>query len=157
MDSRPGCPAKLPAAAAAGFVWDGDARFCPAAVMGFPSSGSGLVMCGLPVHRFRKAERSAVRLRGEGDVLAPPCVSNLWVGQKTAERLRFGSVATDIPSSFSMASAELRVDYVDVAFADGSSFVLPSDFTVITAYRREEATRNVVRFSNCDSFRAKRG
>jgi len=68
--------------------------------------------------------------------------------------LRFTSSTTDIPADFPMASADLQIDYANVAFADGSSFLLPSDFTLITAYRREEATRNVVQFRSCHKFRA---
>jgi hypothetical protein len=60
-------------------------------------------------------------------------VANYGFDQKTGQLVRFGSVATDIPPGFSMASAELRIDYVDVAFAGGSWFVLPSAFTGITA------------------------
>ncbi|MGH9494940.1 MAG: VWA domain-containing protein, partial [Candidatus Sulfotelmatobacter sp.] len=75
--------------------------------------------------------------------------------QKTGRLLRFTSVAQEIPTTFAMAAASLVIDYDNVAFTDGSSFVLPADFTVNTTYRREEPTRNVVQFRNCHKFRAK--
>ena len=95
------------------------------------------------------------RLHGENEMLAPPYKGELWVDQKTGGLVKFDSVAMDIPSTFSMASASLEIDYQDVAFADGSSFALPYDFTVTTAYRRQDSTRNVVQFRNCHKFRAK--
>ena len=45
--------------------------------------------------------------------------------------------------------------YESVAFEDGSSFVLPTDFSVSTHYLGEEAKRNSVRLTNCHKFRAK--
>ena len=88
-------------------------------------------------------------------MLAPPYRGELWVDQKTGELLRFGSVATNIPKDFPMAAAELQIDYANVAFADGSSFVLPADFAVTTSLRGQEATRNLVQFRSCHKFRAK--
>ena len=95
------------------------------------------------------------RLHGGNDILAPPYKGELWVDQKTGQLLRFGSVATGIPPTFPMAGAELQIDYASVAFADGSSFDLPADFTVTTTYRGQQPTRNVVQFRNCHKFRAK--
>jgi VWFA-related protein len=95
------------------------------------------------------------RMHGNSQVLAPPYKGELWVDQKTGELLRFGSVATDFPSTFPMAEAELQIDYANVAFPDGSSFVLPADFTLTTDYRGQGITRNVVQFRNCHKFRAK--
>jgi len=106
-------------------------------------------------YRIAKQNDPLWRLHGENGVLAPPYQGELWVDQATGNLLRFTSVATDIPHSFSMASAELRIDYSKVPFADGSSFVLPEDFTLTTAVRGEEATRNVVQFRSCHKFRAK--
>ncbi len=95
------------------------------------------------------------RLHGGRGVLAPPYEGELWVDQITGDLVRFTSVATNIPPSFPMTSAELRIDYSNVPFADGSSFVLPADFTLTTAVRAEEPTRNVVQFRGCHKFRAK--
>jgi VWFA-related protein len=89
------------------------------------------------------------------DMFAPPYRGELWVDQKTGGLLRFGSVATYLPKDFAMAAAELQIDYANVAFADGSSFVLPADLTVTTTFRGEETTRNLVQFRSCHKFRAK--
>jgi hypothetical protein len=95
------------------------------------------------------------RLHGGNEVLAPPYQGELWIDQKTGELLRFSSVATDIPKTFPTAAAALQIDYADVPFADGSSFVLPADFTVTTSVRGRETMRNLVQFRNCHKFRAK--
>ena len=95
------------------------------------------------------------RLSTGQETLAPPYKGELWVDQQTGELLRFGSVATDIPKTFAVADAEAQVDYADVVFADGTSFVLPADFTVTSALRGQQSTRNLVQFRNCHKFRAK--
>jgi VWFA-related protein len=95
------------------------------------------------------------RLHGENGVLAPSYKGELWVDQEGGKLLRFTSAALEIPPAFAMAAASLEIDYANVAFSDGSSFVLPSDFTVNTTYRHEDPTRNIVRFRNCHKFRAK--
>lgn len=95
------------------------------------------------------------RLSDGKEAVAPPYKGELWVDQKTGELLRFGSVATGIPSTFAVADAEAQVDYADVVFADGTSFVLPADFTVTSALRGQKSTRNLVQFRNCHKFRAK--
>jgi VWFA-related protein len=53
-----------------------------------------------------------------------------------------------------MAGADLQINYASVRFGDGSSFILPANFTVTTSYRGQEPTRNVVQFRNCQKFRA---
>jgi hypothetical protein len=95
------------------------------------------------------------RLHGADQVIAPPYGGELWVDQRTSEVLRFSSVAKEIPKTFPMAAAAEQVGYESVAFEDGSSFVLPTDFSVSTHYRGEEATRNSVRVTNCHKFRAR--
>jgi VWFA-related protein len=95
------------------------------------------------------------RLRTEDQVVAPPYGGELWVDQKTGNLLRFRSVARDIPPTFPTQSAELQTDYDNVAFGDGTSFLLPVQATVATKYRGEESTRNVLQFRNCHKFRAK--
>ncbi len=94
------------------------------------------------------------RLHGGDQVVAPPYRGELWVDQQSGELLRFGSIAHDLPETFQMAGAELQIDYASLRFGDGSSFVLPTDFTVTTTYRGQEPTRNVVQFRNCQKFRA---
>jgi len=95
------------------------------------------------------------RLNSGFDMFAPPYRGELWVDQKTGGLLRFGSVATYLPKDFPMAAAELQIDYANVAFSDGSSFILPADYTVTTSFRGKEATRNLVQFRSCHKFRAK--
>lgn len=107
------------------------------------------------IYRILKQNDPLWRLHGNGEVLAPPYNGELWIDEKTGNLLRFTSAAIDIPASFAMSGAALEIDYADVQFGDGSAFVLPSDFTITTALRREEATRNVVRFANCHKFRAR--
>jgi VWFA-related protein len=94
------------------------------------------------------------RLHGGDQVLAPPYKGEIWIDEKTGELLRFGSVARDLPDTFQMAGADLQINYASVRFGDGSSFILPADFTVTTSYRAQEPTRNVVQFRNCQKFRA---
>jgi len=106
-------------------------------------------------YRIVKQNDPLSRLHGGDEVSAPPYDGELWVDEKSGQLLRFGSVAQEIPETFPMLGAQLQVDYAIVAFADGSSFVLPADFAVTTTYRGEEATRNVVQFRNCHKFRAK--
>ena len=86
------------------------------------------------------------RLHGGDAVLAPPYGGELWVDQKNGELLRFRSTAKEIPPTFPMQSAELLTDYDHVAFGDGTAFVLPVTATVMTRFRGEEDTRNVVQF-----------
>jgi len=95
------------------------------------------------------------RLHGADQVIAPPYGGELWVDQRTSEVLRFSSVAKEIPKTFPMSAVAEQVGYESVAFEDGSSFVLPTGFSVSTHYRGEEATRNSVRVTNCHKFRAK--
>jgi VWFA-related protein len=95
------------------------------------------------------------RLHSEYQVVAPPYRGELWVDQKTGELLHFDSFAKDIPESFPMTGAELRIDYASVGFGNGSTFVLPAEFSVTTAYMGQEATRNLVEFRNCHRFEAK--
>jgi VWFA-related protein len=95
------------------------------------------------------------RLHGADQVIAPPYGGELWVDQSTSEVLRFSSVAKEIPKTFPMSAAAEQVGYESVAFEDGSSFILPTDFSVSTHYRGEEATRNSVHLTSCHKFRAK--
>ena len=95
------------------------------------------------------------RLRTEDRVIAPPYGGELWVDSKTGDLLRFRSVATDIPKDFPTQSADLQTDYLNVAFADGTSFPLPVAATIATRQQGEELRRNVLQFRNCHKFRAK--
>ena len=106
-------------------------------------------------YRIVKQNDPLWRLRTEDEMVAPPYEGELWVDEKTGDLLRFRAVADDIPVSFPTQSAELLTDYDKVDFADGTGFVLPAQATVATKFRREEATRNVLRFRNCRKFRAR--
>ncbi len=105
-------------------------------------------------YRIVKQNDPLWRLHGNGQVLAPPYGGELWVDQETGGLLRFRQVATGIPSSFPTRSAELMTEYGTVAFADGTSFLLPVEATVATRSREESTRRNVLRFQNCHKFRA---
>ena len=106
-------------------------------------------------YQIAKQNNPLWRLHSEYQVVAPPYRGELWVDERTGELLHFDSIAKDLPESFPMTGAELRIDYASVGFGSGSSFVLPADFTVTTAYMGQEATRNVVEFRNCHRFEAK--
>jgi VWFA-related protein len=95
------------------------------------------------------------RLHQGDQSVAPPYAGEVWIDQQTGAVLHFRATANDIPDSFPMAGAEEQLGYQSVAFEDGSSLVLPTDFTVSTTYRGDVATRNVVRLTNCHKFRAK--
>jgi len=93
-------------------------------------------------------------LRSEDQLAAPPYAGELWVDEKTGDVLRFRSTAKDVPALFPIRSAEILTDYDNVAFPDGTSFLLPVKSTVATRHRQEELTRNVVEFHGCHKFRA---
>ncbi len=94
-------------------------------------------------------------LSGEDQVTAPPYAGELWVDQKTGAVLRFRSAAKDLPASFPMRSAEIVIDYDNVAFGDGTAFVLPAASSIATRFQGMEPSRNVVQFRGCHKFRAK--
>jgi VWFA-related protein len=94
-------------------------------------------------------------LSGEDQVTAPPYAGELWVDQKTGAVLRFRSAAKDLPASFPMRSAEILIDYDNVAFGDGTAFVLPAASSIATRFQGMEPSRNVVQFRGCHKFRAK--
>jgi VWFA-related protein len=93
-------------------------------------------------------------LRSEDQLAAPPYGGELWVDEKTGEVLRFRSTAKDVPALFPIRSAEILTDYDNVAFPDGTSFLLPVKSTVATRHRQQELTRNIVEFHGCHKFRA---
>jgi len=94
------------------------------------------------------------QLRAADQILAPPYTGELWVDQRTGEVLRFRSAAKNLPSSFPMQNAEVTIDYDNVAFGDGTAFVLPVASSVATRFRGFEPTRNVVQFRGCRRFHA---
>jgi VWFA-related protein len=106
-------------------------------------------------YRIVKQNDPLWRLRTEDEMVAPPYEGELWVDQKSGDLLRFRSVAKEIPKDFPTQSAELQTDYDNVAFADGTAFVLPVAASVATRQQGEALKRNVLQFRNCHKFRAK--
>lgn len=105
-------------------------------------------------YKIARQEEPLWQLRTGDDVLAPPYSGELWVDQKSGGVLRFTSKANDLPGTFPMQSAEVRIDYDNVAFGDGTSFILPVTSSVATQFRGYESTRNLVQFRGCHKFRA---
>lgn len=106
-------------------------------------------------YRIAKQNDALWRLRAEGKMVAPPYHGEVWVDAKTGAVLRFRSIARDLPEDFPMSEAEQQIDYEKVAFEDGSSFVLPMDFTVLSTFGDDLPIRNMVRLRNFHEFRAK--
>lgn len=94
------------------------------------------------------------RLRVKDQVVAPPYHGQLWIDEDKGWLRRLEVQATEIPEDFPMSSADLQIDYMDVAFDDGTSFVLPVKSVVNDANRKGAVARNVLEFSNCHKFRA---
>jgi len=94
------------------------------------------------------------RLRVRDQVVAPPYHGQLWIDEDTGNLLRLQVVATEIPRSFPMRRADLQIDYGDVLFGDGTSFVLPLKSVANSADRDGSQNRNVLQFRNCHKFRA---
>lgn len=95
------------------------------------------------------------QLRADENVLAPPYGGEVWVDSKTGGVLKFVSSARDLPRSFPIQSCAVMTEYQDVAFGDGTSFVLPASSSVTTQFAGFDPTRNVVEFSGCHKFRAR--
>jgi VWFA-related protein len=93
-------------------------------------------------------------LRAGDQLAAPPYNGELWIDVKTGDVLHFRSTAKDLPATFPVRDAEVVTDYQNVAFPDGTGFLLPVKSTVATRHRQEELTRNVVEFHGCHKFRA---
>ena len=94
------------------------------------------------------------RLRVQDRVVAPPYHGQLWIDEETGTLLRLQVVATEIPRSFPLRRAELQIDYGNVRFGDGTSFVLPLKSVINNADRDGRQNRNVLQFRNCHKFRA---
>jgi VWFA-related protein len=105
-------------------------------------------------YHIAKQNEPLWRLHAADQVLAPPYEGELWIDQKNGEVLRFESTAKEFPKNFPLTRAGLEIDYENIAFADGSVFVLPTNFSASTTFEGGEATRNVVRLTDCHKFRA---
>ncbi len=106
-------------------------------------------------YHIAKQNEPLWRLHAADQVVAPPYEGELWIDQKTGQVLRFEATAKEFPTSFSLTRASVQIDYENIAFADGSVFVLPTSFAASTAFADGESTRNVVRLTDCHKFRAK--
>jgi VWFA-related protein len=93
-------------------------------------------------------------LQARDQIIAPAYSGELWIDQKDGAVLRFRSVAKDMPPAFPMKDVALQIDYQEVVFADGTTFVLPVDSTLTNTIAGEETSRNVVQFRDCHKFRA---
>lgn len=105
-------------------------------------------------YHIAKQNEPLWRLHATDQVVAPPYEGQLWIDQKTGEVLRFESTAKQFPPNFPLTRAGLEIDYENIAFADGSAFVLPTNFGVSTTFEGGGSTRNVVRLTDCHKFRA---
>jgi len=94
------------------------------------------------------------RLRADGQLATPPYHGELRIDRKTGALLRMNMVADDFPADFPLRSANVQIEYEDVGFGDGSSFVLPVKSVVNAVDHRGKRNRNVLEFYNCHKFRA---
>jgi hypothetical protein len=92
-------------------------------------------------------------LQAGGQQVAPPYHGQVWVEENSGNLLRLEVAATELPQSFAMRSAEIHVEYQNVRFGDGTSFVLPLKAVVNTARRDGGSDRNVLEFSHCHRFK----
>ena len=106
-------------------------------------------------YRIARQNEPLWQLRTSDKIVSPPYTGELWVDANTGEVAHFESSAQKLPSSFAIQSAEILTDYENVAFSDGTAFVLPVTSAVATQFRGLEPTRNVAQFSGCHKFRAK--
>jgi hypothetical protein len=94
------------------------------------------------------------RLHVQDQVLAPPYNGQLRIDEDHGILLQLQLAATKLSETFPMSSADLQIDYEDVLFADGTSFVLPLKSEVNSYDHKGRHNRNVLEFRNCHKFRA---
>jgi len=94
------------------------------------------------------------QLRAGNEIAAPAYGGELWVDKQDGHILRVQYAAKDLQRSFPMRSAEIRTDYAEVPFGDGTAFVLPVVSSTTTQFQRYDPTRNTIRFLGCHKFRA---
>ena len=93
-------------------------------------------------------------LEAGGQSVAPPYHGQLWIDEDTGALVQLQVIAADLPQDFPMRSASLQIDYQDVAFGDGTSFVLATKSVVDTSNRDGSSNRNMLEFSQCHKFAA---
>ncbi|HZP22188.1 MAG TPA: hypothetical protein VFB04_02000 [Terriglobales bacterium] len=94
------------------------------------------------------------RLHWKDQVTAPPVHGQLRIDAQKATLLRLVVAASELPRSFPMRTADVDIKYDNVAFGDGTSFVLPVESVVNGVDRNGTRTRNELRFEKCQKFRA---
>lgn len=92
-------------------------------------------------------------LQSGAEQVAPPYHGQIWIDEDSGNLLRMEMASSELPQHFGMRSVDLAVDYQDVAFGDGGSFVLPSKAVVNTGQRDGSSDRNVLEFSQCHKFK----
>lgn len=92
-------------------------------------------------------------LQAGGEQVAPPYHGQLWIEEDSGNLLRLEMAATELPQHFAMRSVDLEVEYQNVPFGDGTSFVLPAKAVVNTGQRDGSSDRNVLEFSHCHKFK----
>jgi hypothetical protein len=105
-------------------------------------------------YRIAHQDVPAWRLHVHGQVLAPPYHGQLLINEDSGQLFRLQVVATEIPPAFPLRSADLEIDYQDVSFGDGTSFVLPLQSVVNGSDHDGRNNSNVLEFRNCHKFRA---
>lgn len=94
------------------------------------------------------------RLHMRDKVAAPPYHGELRIDKKTGELRQLQVESTVLPEDFPLRSADLLIDYGDIPFGDGTSFLLPRKTVVNVSGRMGLQNRNVLEFHNCHKFRA---
>ncbi len=87
-------------------------------------------------------------------IVAPPYRGRLWIDESSGKLLQFEMSTSGLPQEFPMSNAEFEIDYGEVPFGDGTSFLLPVRSVVSSDYRDGKQNRNVLQFRNCHKFRA---
>lgn len=93
------------------------------------------------------------RLHMRDQVAAPPYHGELRIDKKTGTLRRLQVETTKLPDDFPLRSADLLIDYGNVSFGDGTSFLLPLKTVVTASDRWGRRNRNVLEFHNCHKFR----
>lgn len=93
-------------------------------------------------------------LQAGGEQVAPPYHGQVWIEEDSGNLMRLEMAPIQLPQHFAMRSVDLEVDYQNVPFEDGTSFVLPLKAVVKTSQRDGSTDRNVLEFSDCHKFKA---
>ena len=92
-------------------------------------------------------------LQSGAEQVAPPYHGQIWIEADSGNLLRLEMASSELPQHFGMRSVDLAVDYQDVPFGDGTSFLLPRKAVVNTGQRDGSSDRNVLEFSQCHKFK----